>query len=610
MYIDSKESLNDLVSKFRTRLLEHGKIKFNSAHQLFARILNYKSQAALLADLPIQYCNDGSLNYSAIKDYYPNNTNDVLHACKNVYLDIFEFPLPDIDEVIKHYNVFYSGCLGDMEEYTTSVIYFGKNGFLDGILMVALSNKEYNYVDELIKNCWKHIDIIKCLPFPASNGKFNAIERILKKQKPSIEKSQKIARKLLENNDLDYLERLIDKKLINKNALASAIICLSNEIHMNRLKNAKTLFIKKSGKVKVNYEGKDEQMCAAFTEAIKLSDYQERMNFLALFSDKDSTKLIPYFSVCELDDFSERVGFINQFIKDISENQLSKLNAEIIVSAYTKSLKYSDWKERLNHIDRYSIDKTPCLKFIMKLPSILCDIYSNHHSFEKDIDKGIEVLNHYINKDFNFNAWIDPGDNKISLRNLNVVGGFTSSFTGSGTELFIYLFDRNLIEIHIEQAKSAFSHEADNQCVNKNDNSYSLENGFTLLRYLTDKLELSEIDLQKVAMQHAFRGNGLALRFIEENYGISPNFIFNEFAKKNLLHECNINTSNKKLIPLLIKASLSSNTRRQCLSHALLSYLDKEAVKPYLNLKSDENHNVLLSLLENKEYSGGSYSVW
>jgi hypothetical protein len=619
MYLDSKESLNTVVSNFREMLSQFGDIKFNSAHQLFAKILGYNTQAALLADLPIHFYKDKSLNLKVIKEYFPDTADLILNHLQFTSSSIFESPLNDIDVVIKHHKIYNLSDYDHIDDWTESMRFFSsyyiQGDYLSYLLVTSVNNIEYDYAHKLIEKCGTHIVIVDCAISLIRTKHFDLINRLIKTQKPDIETCQKIAKLLLKNDELDYLESLLENKLINKNALASAIICLSAKESLVCLEKAKQVFLKQGGNLKGDYKDKAEQICDAFTEASTHVEYQDRIDLLLLFSNEQLPKLLAYVSICKLSDFADRRCFFEKLIEKSSKITLSKIANKIdiktILSAYNQSLVFDTWEERISYLDKYFINTSACLKFIIDLPSTLAHIKALEKTEVENKDFPFKIIEHYIDQNFDFKACLFyEVKSKYETVRFSVVDGYLRDYYGPGIDLFIYLFDRKLLDISIEQARVGLVHEASLQVMGRDDeNEHLLENGFKLLRFLMSRIALTSEDLLHTAIQHAYSGNGLALKFIEENYNLSPHFVFDEYSRKNLLSKCDLNTPFTKLIPLLIKAASSSNTRRQCLSYSLLSYIGKEAVKPYLMPDSVDIHQKIISWLENNSYGGEGYNI-
>ncbi|MFQ3191721.1 MAG: hypothetical protein ACI936_002865 [Paraglaciecola sp.] len=630
MYIDSKQSLNEVVSTFRQALkkITHQELKFNSAHQLFARIFNYKTQAALLNDLPLCLNFNNKLNISVISEYFDDTTlprhltflgYDVEDIIRQLLPAFTLSPKEAIALVGFDTMRLTSNESKDEYNYNENMEIFACSNLNKTFRFYLSNNKlmeaeEYFRLARRIKDHYRDFDLTKALNDTLSLGKICLFKSLAKKSH-FIGAEQQIKIFEIACNQENYRTSIIAVNAFEFKA--EYLFCaLLNTLKDHDIYKARDLFtLLTELNVDLNDIFPSRNMCLsdAIIQNIKHKDKINLLLSLNITSHELTTGLVKLSSYASDAQYLKlKTNLINGSTKQALDNDISHSGDLNLKSIFIKVLKLKDWKPRVDDLFQLCDFQEPALYALCMAPKA-----NNYSEVDDLLDKvqymvakgvivgGTEAVEHCVN---HFGRRGRRGQNwskKINV--LTYLGIHNKALLDT---LFFYL-----------QECSVETSECDIGSLILNDIQHRQDNGMflsefedkepridtTFLDWAQKSGELQGLtaeEIRKICIQAFYKGDGLTPKYFKNVYDV--NIIFSEFSQRNKLSSCDFTTDDKILIPLLFKSSQSTQLRRQGLASSILMYLGADKITPYAKSCQDK---ALVEDISLGLYRGDGYEI-
>jgi len=572
MYIDSKQKLNEVVSKFRgefnRRVMlnepsEH--IPFQSAHQLFAKIFHYETQAALLAALPIELVNNKELNIEASYDYYktdlPRDSFDLNSSMRwdGLYYKVRKI----IQEHLPQFDLAPQEALDEFIKNTAPTIH---NVNTDKYIICETLDKIFNhYVDQkqqdlaleffnlankhgMHKGDWRcGISQQDSCYKTIKTGDFELFSHIVKKHyfETTDDKTKVLECIVLQSNPIPYIDKMLETGIPLMN-LFKAIINSAHNMKWVKLQKMLETFKNKGGDLHQKFAHRDVLISQAIYHSFSNREWEPITS--RLISIGEDVQLA-FHALCNMTNDYERINSFEK-IKFLVEKGVdpTKTRPKMMERPKQKSgrraLSY-DWGLRsyyapLDAFRYLELNKPEHLKIAM------------YYLQECGVKPAADVLALKIQSAIGVkeDLWGDESEEEMTRR-------FTIK-----TELLDHMQEHELIR------------------------------------------QISERRVWELCIQAFYQGDGVTPLFFIERFDI--NAVFKEFSPSNKLSKMSENTPLKELIPLLFKSAHSTQPRRQGLSSGLLMFLTSEVIEPFAKSEQDK---ALVCDIKNNVYRGSGYCI-
>jgi hypothetical protein len=630
MYIDSKQSLNEVVSTFRQALtkITHQELKFNSAHQLFARIFNYKTQAALLHDLPLCLNYNDTLNTSTIYEYFdetslprhlimfdyeveyiirqllPAFTLSPKEAIAFVGFDTMR--LTSNESKDEYSNKEKREILACSDLNKTYRFYLSNNKLIEA--------EEYFKLARRVKEHYRDFDLTTALNDTLALGKICLFKSLAKKSH-FIGAEQQIKIFEIACNQKDYRTSIISVKALGFKA--EYLFCaLLNTLKEHDIDKARGLFaLLTELNVDLDDTFPSRNMCMS-DAIVKNINHKNKITLLL------SLNVTAHEITMGLVKLSRSVGdgqylklkqhLLNANTKPTLDNRISQSEKLDLKSIFIKVLKFEDWKPRLDDLFQLCDFQAPALYALCMAPKA-----KKHSEVDDLLEKvqyivakgvivsGTEAVEHCVNNSRRRGRRGQSWSNKINV--LTYLGIHNKALLDT---LFFYLLECGvetsgcdigsliLSDIRLRQCNGRYlsRHEVKEPRIDTTFLDWAQKSGE--LKHLTAE------QIRKICIQAFYKGDGLTPKYFKDVYDV--NIIFGEFTRSNKLSSCDFTTDNKILIPLLFKSAQSTQLRRQGLSSSILMYLGADKIAPYAKSVQDR---ALVEDINQGLYRGDGYEI-
>lgn len=618
MIIDSKATLNSVVAHYRAVLSKYGKVKLTSAHQAFARTLGFKTQASLIAALPLTVnretkvhmehtCNLQPVAWSfsveekpSIFDLFPFK-KDPLDLTSDV-LDSLNFNLDDRFELRMAYGmmggigpIFAKKILnGDKTELSLLLSGWvkmcsegraGNLGFITGadrglVYLIEQDVSEAG-LNEYIQEYIPGITVDSC----------DSDEEVLEKALSIL---------LKKNNPLGFSRLFEHRGKLSRTKIKELLLYLSAEASVSSatLGEAVDALLAEGSNPRVSWDDVD------YSGLLSLPDSKERAEVLLKL--KPPLRLIrtvilqlPLMGEKEVDDFSEKANEILELLlAHTNYNHELPIANKYLEDVFRKVAGFE------NVIARFLVLKKICEHYnkpwrdLGKTTIVNLSIGVNSYDWgsslgEQDlVDKARSL----------FKLGIDEPEEGSEYHSqiCEAVGSAVYRKDPIVMLNYLYYLDTEYgILIPQKVVTQLCKREAEYRCllgigVERFEDEY-IEKYFPCLVFSKEwfDLNLHRTYLETLCLEYLYVGEGRAIKFVEEASSLDLNFLFAEFPSKNRLHQMSFETPLEILVPALLGAFDSSQSTRHVAGRALLDYLGREVVGTYASttkLKSIEKN--------------------
>lgn len=643
MIIDSKDALNRVVAAFRAILEQHRKVKLATAHQLFAKSVGYNTQAALIADLPVELNNRTSVDAShvlsllgkpslpegaTIPELFPF-TLDIVKATaaeQIAFLDTLILHC-DSNDSIEQYNFF--------KQYREVDLLKGLGGAVAECLLAG-DNKNASLLVERWLTLKEHT-YSPLVSAGTSAGLIFLAEH--NAPKAALHKFEQIFYPI---EIAEYHSGLTDAYFEAYSHFVKSS-ALTEFLYLFEHGDKSCSLDAKMAVLHFSYESNEETI-KPIVDAILARKGINNVDWMPDFltdplKHTESKNLIKQILRLKPPVPLVRHALINlpAFISGPNFVDVAHQHIETLFEYAGKRAKFTqDERETLNRafatiadskdvVERFKLLQTICNKFDahwtiagintiinlipgsrkwpheLKESNPMCLVHAAQELFELGVDSP-EPESDY--------ALAITGNPAIHHPYLGFFGGdmLTINFiVYMNYERDVKPSQRLVAELLIDEANCAEPIENGHRAPDTF--KVDVRKAFPIMALVADEfnLNLSDKYLDDIVTQHAYRGNGEAIRFIEQLTYFNVNKLFSLFPENNKLHSYTLKTAHKTLIPALLQASVSTQRLRNVVANALLTYLGKDVVEAAAS--GSAKHRELFDKWLSSEYCSGGYSL-